>query len=78
MSWKQIPVKLWKILKGVRTNDDGEAEQRAGSIAEAGVLRHHLQVQDVLSGTNQRAHHHQHGAHVTGSLQRQPSSETTV
>lgn len=58
---------LEQILESIRSDDDGEAEQRAGSITKSRVLRHHLQVQDMLSGTNQRTCHHQHGADVTGS-----------
>lgn len=75
VSWKQICVG-WKVLEGVWSHDDGEAEQRAGSITEGRVLCHHLQVQDVLSGTNQRTRHHQHAAHITGSLQwKQPIND---
>ena len=70
VSWKQTDVKL-ELLEGVRSNDDGEAKHRGGLITKCRVLRHHLQVQDVLSGTSQRTCHHQHAAHVTGLLQQE-------
>lgn len=55
--------------EGVRPDDDGEPQQRAGAVVHGQVMSDHLQVHDVFPGAGERLGEHQHGANVAGTLQ---------
>lgn len=55
--------------EGVRPDDDGEPQQRAGTVVHGQVMSDHLQVHYVFPGAGERLGEHQHGANVARTLQ---------
>lgn len=61
--------------EGVRPDDDGEPQQRAGAVVHGQVVSDHLQVHHVFPGAGERLVEHQHGAHVARTLQERRTSQ---
>lgn len=61
--------------EGVRPDDDGEPQQRAGTVVHGQVMSDHLQVHYVFPGAGERLGEHQHGANIARTLQQRRTSQ---